>query len=1429
MSGSTASFYRSTEGAEATPLELFASSYLQDSGLVRGAANALASVRQFGLLGPAPVEGYSPFRDESLRPFLVEHSDSMHLFTGSRSPEESAFIQDRVRQMKAREEYLSQGGAYWTRMLAGALSPEAIATLPFGIGELTAATRLGRAAQAAGRTAALNAGTAAAENLLERGSLPESIQSDFVGDVALATLFGAALGGLAGSVSGRSIDRAAARHAATHDAADGLRTPGVEPVPLRTAAHIGDAPAGRLTPEGEAAATRLIAEIMGPGARFEVGALPEGWNAASVGHVVRFGYQLGDEAVPTIARHEAIHGLRTMGLLTADEWSTLARAAEREGWLDKHRIADRYPDLDHAARIEEAVAEQFARWATASEAPAGPLAAVWAKVRDFFDRLLNGLRGAGFQTAEDVFARIEGGEVGRRAPDPHVMGPEWNAWVQSRLDLASETMFAGRAHVGDPAGPTGGGGGSDPQPAGSDPASGRSDPAAMRSDPPAAKSDPAAAPALDSQRIAPGSGARAITWRQLPYYVLKNNPFTGAVGEAVARWASELVQDPGLRMEGVNQSASVEALTKQGGVRFAAVSEAMDRLYYQHAGWDPASATPARARIEEARQRLPGSLGAVPEGKMTMAEFNDAVFRSIAGEKRDTWPREVAEAAREWQAKFFGPYERELAEAGVVLSGTYKAESHAAVTRSMEAREARMAHLERWLARDEAAAKAGQPGLSAEVRDRLNLLLDRERGAQAMDGERLKALADMKSGSEPYVFHTWLRGKVAEQRGTLVGILARHWDGERPRGSWAPGAVRAEIAISHLLRDSVPDTLEAAIARHLTIGGLEEGLARARAAELAAPARALVAEMAPSRLGVEIRSALAWREDHGPIKGLAKLVREALEYAGLDPKTHDGKLMREIVGEAGAMAPTDFGDRARPGHAKEREIDVPTRLIADFLDTSMKQGGADYARRMGAAIEMSRSQGDPSMLGRLAAMEMALLVEVAAGRGTLAQVDDVLEAARASRDKVLGNFRIPEDPSAYSLRALRFLSNTAIMAQMGSALWSNIADLGRVVMAHGLTNVLGAAYQAAVVDRAAWRLAGDEARKAGVALEITLLARQRELQQLHDIAADASLIERLADQGAKATGFVNLVAPWTELMQRFSGALHQSEMVELSLKATRGTLAEAERARMHHYGIDDAMAARIADAWQAAGAERRGALHLANTDAWADPDLVRTFRAQLTTATDASVMRPGAADRPNFMSAQLWQTTLLYKSFSIAASQRLVMAGMQQRDGRVLSGMLASASLAWLIGGATAGPYDDHPILSPERLFQAIDRSGVLGIIGDLNNATEMATANAIGLRPLLQLNAPIFAKDPNWAQRVGAVAGPAIQPWLSAVWAFTDPAAKGDQVAGAIRRLLPFNNLIWLGEGFRAVQREAGTGIDWLTDDGAGQGRAIDLPGYVH
>lgn len=115
-------------------------------------------------------------------------------------------------------------------------------------------------------------------------------------------------------------------------------------------------------------------------------------------------------------KHEAIHWLRREGFIRPNEWSALTKAAERGNWIDKHNIQERYGDLSREAQLEEAVAEEFAAWRRAHhklpdvvqrvfERMARMLAGVAARVRSAFGKNA---------TADDIFARIESGEVGRR-------------------------------------------------------------------------------------------------------------------------------------------------------------------------------------------------------------------------------------------------------------------------------------------------------------------------------------------------------------------------------------------------------------------------------------------------------------------------------------------------------------------------------------------------------------------------------------------------------------------------------------------------------------------------------------------------------------------------------------------------------------------------------------------------------------------------------------------------------------------------------------------------------------------------------------------------------------------------------------------------------------------------------------------------------
>lgn len=117
-------------------------------------------------------------------------------------------------------------------------------------------------------------------------------------------------------------------------------------------------------------------------------------------------------------RHEAVHSLKAMGMFTDSEWSTLEREAERT-WRAQHSTDTRYPDLagNEVALNEEAVSDAFADWRAGKQFAPG-FRRIFQRIEAFLKWLGNALRGMGFRTVDDIFEKVERGEVGRRAGGP---------------------------------------------------------------------------------------------------------------------------------------------------------------------------------------------------------------------------------------------------------------------------------------------------------------------------------------------------------------------------------------------------------------------------------------------------------------------------------------------------------------------------------------------------------------------------------------------------------------------------------------------------------------------------------------------------------------------------------------------------------------------------------------------------------------------------------------------------------------------------------------------------------------------------------------------------------------------------------------------------------------------------------------------------
>jgi len=130
-----------------------------------------------------------------------------------------------------------------------------------------------------------------------------------------------------------------------------------------------------------------------------------------------------------VLRHESVHALKALGFFTDNQWNALRRMA-KDKWIKeflkdkpfaegKSRY-DAYMEMykgDMNAIEEEAIADAF-RYYAEKGSPPGMIAALLKRLNQFFEALRNVLTGNGFNTAEDIFEKIEKGQLTKAEAKP---------------------------------------------------------------------------------------------------------------------------------------------------------------------------------------------------------------------------------------------------------------------------------------------------------------------------------------------------------------------------------------------------------------------------------------------------------------------------------------------------------------------------------------------------------------------------------------------------------------------------------------------------------------------------------------------------------------------------------------------------------------------------------------------------------------------------------------------------------------------------------------------------------------------------------------------------------------------------------------------------------------------------------------------------
>lgn len=512
---------------------------------------------------------------------------------------------------------------------------------------------------------------------------------------------------------------------------------------------------------------------------------------------------------------------------------------------------------------------------------------------------------------------------------------------------------------------------------------------------------------------------------------------------------------------------------------------------------------------------------------------------------------------------------------------------------------------------------------------------------------------------------------------------------------------------------------------------------------------------------------------------------------------------------AGRIPYTGIPVQTKRGPMLERTLGIEDVKIEDFLENNAEVIFRRYNHTMATDVELASAFGRPDMVDQIKQVneDYHQLLSAAPNEKVRKQLEDRrrtdVKMLEAMRDRLRGTYAAPADPNGLFFRLAQGFKRGNYVTTMGGVVLSSLSDAGRSVMAHGLGNVIGDGLVPMVTNLSKLKLAMGEAKEMGAVFESLLNNRAFSMSDITDVYGRNTRFERALANMSNSFGPIALISQWNQVQKEFVGAMTVSRLLKATEAMKAGTISAKDIEKLAQSGITKQMALQIADQAEKFG-EKAGSLRLAHGDNWDNYAAFKTLSAATSKEINALIVSPGIGDKPLWTSTTIGSVIGQFRSYSFASAQRVLMSGLQQRDLAALNGAVLMTGLGMLTYylktlGTEKGP-SDNPA---EWLIEGIDRAGLTGWLFDANNIIEKLSRGQVGIK------ANLTGKEMSRFANRGTVES-VFGPTLGRLNDFA--GMVGDSFAGELTtkdvrtmaRMLPYNNLFY----FRQLTDAATDGI---------------------
>ncbi|HED2641511.1 TPA: hypothetical protein R4Z28_000941 [Klebsiella michiganensis] len=556
-------------------------------------------------------------------------------------------------------------------------------------------------------------------------------------------------------------------------------------------------------------------------------------------------------------------------------------------------------------------------------------------------------------------------------------------------------------------------------------------------------------------------------------------------------------------------------------------------------------------------------------------------------------------------------------------------------------------------------------------------------------------------------------------------------------------------------------------------------------------------------------------------RGASAMSREDAEIAA-------DATINKIVG---AKIPQDFVNVFTvkvPGSSRQRTLNLPDKMMRDYLESDANYVLQRHIREAAPDIELTKVFGHRNLESQLKAIQdeyddllrsvpeklkaehadkVRQLQSQASKNGNSSvpqnKLDKMVEELEsrikkeqsklakarendirditAMRDRLVGTYGMPDDPSSFFVRAGRAMRNVNFVTKLGGMTVSAIPDLARGVMVNGFGKTMKG-YGALISKSPAFAANKSEMKKMGIMVETVLNSRSRLMADLVDSSTRTNAAEAGLDRVTDVFGKLTLMGQYNDINKAINGMVTADSILS----------GAAPASRVAKLGISPATAARINEQFRKHGEVIDG-WHIGNFDKWDDDYAAGVFQSAVMKDTNNIIITPGVGDTPLWASSPIGRTVFQFRSFTTASYNRATIGGLSEGSAQFYYGtafQIALGALTYALKQAANGKEIDW---SPQKLaLEGIDRSGILGPLMEYNNMAEKATGGALGLGSLLGTGT-----QSRYASR--GFIGSALGPTFGLLDTVTDVTAGvlngdvGDRVLHSVRTLLPGNNLFWI------------------------------------